>query len=194
MLVHLSSSLASLSRFLLKKQSYFLQYMFLLFLIPSYYIRAVAARCCCGEQLRRLPHVQDQRNPSKTVGTEEGLRGQANWNHNHRKLANLITWTTALSNTMKLWAMPRRVTQGRRVTVESSDKTWSTGEGNGKPLVFLHWEPHEQYEKVKRNDTERWTSQVSRCPICYWRRLEKYLQREWRYGAKVKITPSCGCH
>ena len=32
--------------------------------------------------------------------------------------------------------MPRRVTQGRRVTVESSDKTWSTGEGNGKPCQY----------------------------------------------------------
>ena len=27
-----------------------------------------------------------------------------------------------------------RATQDRRVMVESSDKTWSTGEGNGKPL------------------------------------------------------------
>ena len=32
--------------------------------------------------------------------------------------------------------------------VESSDKTWSTGEGNGIP--FLPWESHEQYEKAKR--------------------------------------------
>ena len=30
--------------------------------------------------------------------------------------------------------MPCRVTQDRRVMVESSDKTWSTGEENGKPL------------------------------------------------------------
>ena len=27
-------------------------------------------------------------------------------------------------------------TQDGRVTVESSDKTWSTGEGNGKPLQY----------------------------------------------------------
>ena len=27
-----------------------------------------------------------------------------------------------------------RATQDRQVMVESSDKTWSTGEGNGKPL------------------------------------------------------------
>ena len=29
-----------------------------------------------------------------------------------------------------------RATQDGRVVVESSDKTWSTGEGNGKPLQF----------------------------------------------------------
>ena len=32
--------------------------------------------------------------------------------------------------------MPCRVTQDRLVMVESSDKTWSTGEGNGKPLQY----------------------------------------------------------
>ena len=29
-----------------------------------------------------------------------------------------------------------RATQDRQVMVESSDKTWSTGEGNGKPLWY----------------------------------------------------------
>ena len=29
-----------------------------------------------------------------------------------------------------------RATQGGQVMVESSDKTWSTGEGNGKPLQY----------------------------------------------------------
>ena len=37
---------------------------------------------------------------------------------------------------MKLWAMPCRATQDGRVMVESSDKIWSTGEGNGKPLQY----------------------------------------------------------
>ena len=32
--------------------------------------------------------------------------------------------------------MPCRATQDRPVMVESSDKTWSTGEGNGKPLQY----------------------------------------------------------
>ena len=32
--------------------------------------------------------------------------------------------------------MPCRATQDGRVMVESSDKTWSTGEGNGKPRQY----------------------------------------------------------
>ena len=37
---------------------------------------------------------------------------------------------------MKLGAMPCRATQDGQVMVESSDKMWSTGEGNGKPLQY----------------------------------------------------------
>ena len=32
--------------------------------------------------------------------------------------------------------MPRRAPQDTWVMVDSSDKTWSTGEGNGKPLQY----------------------------------------------------------
>ena len=35
---------------------------------------------------------------------------------------------------MKLSLVPRRTTQDGQVMVECSDKMWSTGEGNGKPL------------------------------------------------------------
>ena len=41
---------------------------------------------------------------------------------------------------MKLWAMPCRATQDGWVIVESSDKMWSTGEGNGKPLLYTYRE------------------------------------------------------
>ena len=37
---------------------------------------------------------------------------------------------------LKLWAMLCRATQDRRVIVESFDKRWSTGQGNGKPLQY----------------------------------------------------------
>jgi len=46
----------------------------------------------------------------------------SHWNHNHRKLAILITWTTALSNSMKLshavWGRPRRTDHGWRGLTE----------------------------------------------------------------------------
>ena len=43
------------------------------------------------------------------------------------------TRTTALSYSMKL-NHARRATQDGQVMVERSDRMWSTGEGNGKPL------------------------------------------------------------
>ena len=51
-----------------------------------------------------------------------------NENHNHRKLIKLIIWTTVLSNSMKLWAMPCRATQHGQIMLESSEKMWSTRE------------------------------------------------------------------
>ena len=45
------------------------------------------------------------------------------------------TRTTALYNSMKL-SHAYRATQDGRVMVERSDKMWSTGEGNGKPLQY----------------------------------------------------------
>ena len=53
----------------------------------------------------------------------------------------------------------------------------------------LPWEPHKQYEKAKRYDTERWTPQVGRCPICYWKRAEKYSRRDEKTEPKQKQCP-----
>ena len=41
---------------------------------------------------------------------------------------------------LKLWAKPCRATQDGWVMVEGSDKMWSTGEGNGKPLQYSFFE------------------------------------------------------
>ena len=98
-------------------------------------LRPGAAATLCWSSHEEIPNVQGKRNPSNMVGTERGIRGQTDWNHNHRQLANLITQTTALSNSMKLshamWDC-----QDGRVMVERSDRMWSTGEGNGKPLQY----------------------------------------------------------
>ena len=46
--------------------------------------------------------------------------------------------------------------------VVSSDKMWSTGEGNGKPLWYSCLEsPMSSMKRPKDNDTERWTPQVN---------------------------------
>ena len=45
------------------------------------------------------------------------------------------TRTTALSNSMKP-SHAFRATQNGQVMVERSDRMWSTGEGNGKPLQY----------------------------------------------------------
>ena len=89
------------------------------------------------------PSEQDPVSPSFSLSHQEAItllslssEGRQNENHNHRKQIKLIIWTTALSNSMKVGAMPCRATQERWVMVEISDKTWSTGEENGKPLQY----------------------------------------------------------
>ena len=49
---------------------------------------------------------------------------------------------------------------------------WSTEEGNGKSLQYSFLEKPMNSMK-RQNDTERGTSQVVKCPICYWRSVEK---------------------
>ena len=68
------------------------------------------------------------------VGTERGYQ-RADRLNNHRQLTSLITQTTALSNSVKL-SHAREATQDRQVMVGRSDRMWSTGEGNGKPLQY----------------------------------------------------------
>ena len=65
----------------------------------------------------------------------DSIRGQTHWDHNHRQLANLITWTTALSNSMNL---------GHAVRGHPWWMAWWRGltecgpleNGNGKPLQY----------------------------------------------------------
>ena len=46
-----------------------------------------------------------------------------------------------------------RTTQDRRVTVESSDKMWFIGEGNGKPLQYSCLENHVISMKKQKDRT-----------------------------------------
>ena len=70
----------------------------------------------CWSSREEIPHVLGERNPSKMVGVARGHQRADTLNHNHRKLANLIKWTTALSKSMKpshdVWGHPRRTGHG----------------------------------------------------------------------------------
>ena len=60
------------------------------------------------------------------------------------------TRTTALSNSMKL-SHAHGATEDGRVMVERSDRMWSTGEGNGKPLQYSCLE-NPMNSKKRQND------------------------------------------
>ena len=80
------------------------------------------------------------------------------------------SWITALlarrglHNSMKLWAMLCQATQEGRVTVKSSDKTWSTGR-DGNPIQYSYLENFMDSTK-RQKDTmpEDEAPQVRRCP------------------------------
>ena len=102
------------------------------------------------------------------------IRGQTKWKPQSQKTNQTDNLDHSLVELNKLSAIPCRATQDR----------WNHGGESWQNMVhwrrecqttsaFLPWEPHEQSEKVKRYDTERWTPQAGRCPICYWRRAEK---------------------
>ena len=59
----------------------------------------------------------------------------------------LISWLQSPSNLshgpqpcLIQWNYKRKATQDRQIMVESSDKMWSTGEGNGKPFQYSYLE------------------------------------------------------
>ena len=90
----------------------------------------------CWSSHEEISHIQGKRNPSKMVGIERGhqradtvkLYSQKTSQSNHNR-------TTALSNSMKL-SHACGATKDEWVMVERSDRMWSTGEGNGKPLQY----------------------------------------------------------
>ena len=51
-----------------------------------------------GAAMKRHPMSKVTETQVRQKALREGIRGQTDWNHNHRQQANLITWTTAWSN------------------------------------------------------------------------------------------------
>ena len=90
----------------------------------------------CWSSREEIPHVQGKRNPSKTVGVTRGhQRANTLKPYSQETSQSNHTRATALPNSMKL-SHACEATQDGRVMVERSDRMWSTGEGNAKPLQY----------------------------------------------------------
>ena len=90
----------------------------------------------CWSSREEIPHIQGKRNPSKTVGVARGhQRADTLKPYSQKTRQSNHTRTAALSNSMKL-THDLGATQDGRIIVERSDRTWSTGEGNGKPRQY----------------------------------------------------------
>ena len=93
-------------------------------------------RLCFPGAAVKIPHSQGKRNPSKMVGVARGhQRADTLKPYSQKTSQSNHTRTTALSNSMN----PNHAhgaTQDGWVMVERSDRMWSTGEGNGKPLQY----------------------------------------------------------
>ena len=101
---------------------------------PSSKVRS--SSCALLEQPEDIPHAQGKRNPSKMVGVARGhQRADTLKPYSQKTSHSNHTKTTALSHSMKL-SHACGATQEGRVIVEKSDRMWSTGEGNGKPLQY----------------------------------------------------------
>ena len=94
------------------------------------------------------PSEQDPVSPSISLSHQEAsinllslsIRGQTECKPQSQKTNQTDHMDHTLSNSVKPWGMPCRPTKDGRVMVEYSDKMWSTGEGNGKPLQYSRLE------------------------------------------------------
>ena len=100
------------------------------------FIQGKEQRLLCWNSREETPHAKGKRNPSKMVGVARGhQRADTLKPYSQKTSQSNHTRTTALFNSVKP-SHARGATQDRWVMVERSDRMWSTGEGNGKPLQY----------------------------------------------------------
>ena len=61
--------------------------------------------------------------------------------------------------------------------------------GMANHFSILPWEPHEQYDRAKRQATERWTPQVSKWLLCYWHQRRNNSRKNEEMEPKQKQHP-----
>ena len=104
---------------------------------------------------KEIPLVQGKRNPSKMVGVARGHQRADTLKPYSQKISQSNhARTIALSNSMKP-SHACGATQEGWVMVERSDRMWSTGEGNGKPLQYSFLENPMNSRKRQNDRTPR---------------------------------------
>ena len=93
------------------------------------------------------------------VGVARGHQRADTLKPNSQKTNSNHTRNTALSNSVKP-SHACGATQDGRVMVERSDRTWSTGEGNGKPPQYSCLENpmnsrKRQYDRIPKEELPR---------------------------------------
>ena len=92
--------------------------------------------CFAGAAVKRYLTPKGRETPSKMVGVARGHpRADTLKPYSQKTSQSNHTRNTALSNSMKP-SHAYGATQDGRVMVQRSDRMWSTGEGNGKPLQY----------------------------------------------------------
>ena len=145
----------------------------------------------CWSSHEEIPHAQSKRHPSKTVGVARGHQRANTLKPYSQKTSQSNYTRTALSNSMKL-SHARGANQDERVIVERSDRMWSTGEGNGKPLQYCLENPMNSMKRQKdRILKEKLPRSVG---------AQYATGDQWRNNSRknegmepAKTIPSCGC-
>ena len=81
--------------------------------------------------MKRIPHKEQWKRPNRhrfQNGDNENTQGikKGYWQKSPSR-NTALSWQKGLCNSVKLWAVPC-------VTVQTSNRTWSPGGGNGNPL------------------------------------------------------------
>ena len=88
-----------------------------------------------------------------------------------------------------------RATQGGRINVESSDKTWPSGEGNSKPLQDSCLDNPMNNRKRQKDRTLK--DELPRSVGTQYATGEEWrnnTRKNEEIGAKAKTASSCGCN
>ena len=148
----------------------------------------------CWSSCEEIPHIQGKRNPSKMVGVARGhQRADTLKPYSQKPSQSNHTRTTALSNSMKL-SCACGATQDGQVMLERSDRMWSTGEGNGKPLQYSCLE--NPMNSMKRQNDRIPKEELPRSLGAQYATGDQWRNNSRKnegMASKQKTIPSCGC-